>query len=255
MIIFSTPKPWRGEDQVIQINAVRSWRASGESVCLLGDDDGTKEAARELTVDYYPYLDRNEHGTPLFDSVFKAINILSNYHPQLIYVNADILLPPKFFEAVKICAEKFPQFLMVGRRWNVEITEEITLGKGWADKLLAGKPEGQLSRDYFAFTTQVYKKIPPFALGRGEWDCWMVGEALARNVPVVDVSRYMRVFHQNHDFGHLPGKKRIKRGSWASKGPETDSNRALIKEGHPAWRGYKGRRLKPTHYMSMNGTI
>jgi hypothetical protein len=49
--IFSAPKPFiEPHIAVIQRNAIRSWKAIGAEVILVGDDAGVAEAAADLSV-------------------------------------------------------------------------------------------------------------------------------------------------------------------------------------------------------------
>lgn len=231
--IYSTPKPFNGEMNIIQRNAIRSWQLLGYDIVLFGEE--AEEICNEFNIKNMP-VKRNQKGTPLIDSIiYQCKDNIS------IYVNADIILPPSFATAVLLCQWKFKKFLMIGRRWNTEVTELIDFRSKWEDKIKSKKPEGALSKDYFVFTKDLYKKIPPFAIGRGEWDHWMMAEALIQNVPVVDASQITQVIHQNHDFSHLKGVY-IKRGKWGPKGEENKYNKTLIPNNHPPYS-----KLKTTH--------
>ncbi len=59
--------------KVIQRNAIQSWRSLGPGVeiILMGDDEGTQEAAREFGIRTIPDVARNASGTPLISSLFE----------------------------------------------------------------------------------------------------------------------------------------------------------------------------------------
>jgi hypothetical protein len=235
--ILSTPKPWLGEMENIQTNALNSWKELGCEIILFGDDKGVAEAAEKHKVLNIPDIEKNKHGTPLISSVFKKANQFAS-GDILFYVNADIIVFSEIKDAIRFCAPKFEKFLMVGQRWNAEINEEIEFHSKWdkdlKQKMRKKKPESKRSRDFFIFSKGVYKEVPPFAIGRGRWDSWLIGEALLQKTPVIDISRVTKVVHQNHNFNHLPFENKIKRGSWASKGPEGKQNRSLVPKKHPA---------------------
>ena len=50
LTIFSTPKPFLGHIEVIQRNAIESWKRleANVEIILIGDDPGTAEVCREL---------------------------------------------------------------------------------------------------------------------------------------------------------------------------------------------------------------
>jgi len=154
-------------------------------------------------------LERNEFGTPLVSDVFNK----GREHGSgevLVFVNADIILPPRFAEAVAIVARRFSSFLLVGRRIDLDVTEEMEFGPDWYERLSAralatGTERGDLCIDYFAFNRDLFASIPPFAIGRTRYDNWLIWKAAEEGAPVIDCSPFVRVIHQNHDYGHLGG--------------------------------------------------
>jgi hypothetical protein len=148
-------------------------------------------------------------------------------HPLLCYLNADIIMTGSFISAIQ--SIPFRKFLMVGQRWDVDISERVNFGsEGWnhhlkkyvAEKGTLHPPTGI---DYFVFPRGVMGVLPPFAVGRPGWDNWLIYRARALSVPVVDVTRVVTAIHQNHDYDHV---KLATDG--ASDGPEAEDNRKLI---------------------------
>ncbi|MGH2621263.1 MAG: hypothetical protein ACRDHG_11945, partial [Anaerolineales bacterium] len=107
-------------------------------------------------------------------------------------------------------AQRFPKFLIVGQRWDLDLATSLDFVNGWiADlrKRLAadGRRHPPAGSDYFVFPRALFDNLPPFALGRAGWDNWMIFAARRTGVPVVDASRCITVVHQDHDYGHLEG--------------------------------------------------
>lgn len=230
--ICTTPKKWEGEFAVIQKNAIRSWQDAGNPIFLLGNDSGTAEAAKELNCHHIKEIKKSEYKTPLLNSIFHEIkkNLKTEY---ILYVNADIILRGDFEQCIDACGVG-KDFLIVGERKNAEVTNLLDFNEDWINRIIIDKRYcGRRSRDYFLFKSNMFENIPAFALGRGRWDSWMVGEALLKGIPVVDASDVITCIHQNHGF-NIPNVS-IKRGSWAHKGPENDSNIALIRRSHPSF--------------------
>ncbi|MDY6937867.1 MAG: glycosyltransferase [Cyanobacteriota bacterium] len=226
--IFTVPKPFQGHIGTIQRNAIASWThlEPTPEILLIGDEEGTESVARELGARHLPHLERNEYGTPLLDRIFARARQDAT-HPILTYLNADILLTRDFTLAVSAVAAKLPQFLMLGRRWDTDITESLDFSPNWDVKLLQqvrqrGTFANHEAKDYFVFPKSLFAAIPQFAIGRGYWDTWMVETALAQSYPVVDASLVAPAIHQNHPYTHLRGGKNA-----AYFGEEAQRNKTL----------------------------
>jgi len=223
--IFTCPKAFTGEFRRIQRNAIGSWKrvAGVGEIILFGDDQGVSDAAEELGVCCVPDILRNEYGTPLANDIFAKAQVLAK-SDLLCYINADVLL------ASDLLPQKnpFERFLMVGRRWDLDVDWEIDFEhSSWREELKEGAMlEGKLHSpdgiDYFLFSRGLYGEIPPFALGRTAWDNWLIYDARLRKIPVIDATGEITAVHQNHGYrrGFLNAK-----GHW--KGPEAGKNLSL----------------------------
>jgi len=211
--LFSIPKAFKGHESVIQENAIQSWiRLHPDvEVILCADDPGTEEVARKFNVKYIPDVDRNEYGTPLLNSAFEKVCNVAR-HRLLYYVNADIILMGDFVKAAELI--KFPEFLVVGQRWDLDVGGPLDFeGGGWEGRLrgLIAKygrlhPPGGI--DYFLFPRDTALiDLPPFAVGRPHWDNWFIYKALKLGIPVVDATRVVTAVHQNHDYVHVKNRR------------------------------------------------
>ncbi len=215
LTLFAAPKPFtQPHIATIQHNAIRTWKALSTpafpvQVILIGDEPGIAEAAAEHGVLHLPQVQRSSYGTPLISDIFALARAHSD-SAILGYINADILLLPDVAETVRQVAAQAEKFLVVGRRWDVDITTPLQEAPGWQDALKADiLQRGTLSFpnaiDYFFFAREQYADIPAFALGRSGWDNWMIFKARRSGWQVVDVTPSVVVGHQNHDYSHLPG--------------------------------------------------
>ncbi len=231
LTLFTIPKPFQGPIGIIQRNAIQSWKRLDPSceVLLFGDEEGTEAVADQLGATYIPHVERNEMGTPLLHDVFEKAEKIGT-HPIVAYVNTDIMLTSHFLEAIR----RLPisSFLMVGRRWDVDITETWDFtSSAWEQDLLAyvdrkGKRHSFYGIDYFVFPKGALGKVPPFAVGRPAWDNWLIYRVRSRGIPVIDASSVVRAIHQNHDYSHHPEGQE---GVW--KGEERDRNYELAGPG------------------------
>jgi hypothetical protein len=227
LTLFSIPKPFRGRIAIIQRNAIQSWlqlRPACE-IILFGDDEGTAEVAARYGIWHVPEVARNEHGTPLINSLFELAQAIAS-HRLLAYVNADIILTSDFLKAVhRVWLRKF---LLVGQRWDLDLTELLDYDDPtWESRLRStvaerGSLHLQWGIDYFVFTQGLWGEIPPFAIGRTAWDNWLIYRARSLGAPVVDATQVITAVHQNHDYAH---HSQGKTGVW--KGPEAQRNLEL----------------------------
>ncbi len=211
LTLFSTPKPFAGHIEVIQRNALKSWTLLHPDIeiILFGDDKGAAEICRELGLRHEPQAMRNASGTKRLDYIFGRAQEIAR-HEIVCYINCDILLTHEFVEALRRVRAWRERFLMVGRRWDTDITEAIDFSQAeWAAEIVArARVEGYQrfyhNIDYFLFARGLYAEIPPLVIGRVGWDHWLVGNAYASGAPVVDVSEVVCAVHQNHDYGYHP---------------------------------------------------
>jgi hypothetical protein len=211
LTVFSTPKPFIGHSNVIQRNALKSWTLlhPNSEVILFGDEEGAAETCRDLGIRHEPHVRRNEHGTKYLNHLFDQARDMSR-NEFLCYANCDIMLTSDFIEALKLVSKAHSQFLMIGRRWDTEITEPLDFGQpDWSDRLrsfalLKGKQNGPSWVDYFCFSRDLYyRKMPPFLIGRHGWDPWLTWHARQSKARLIDASRMVVPIHQNHDYAYL----------------------------------------------------
>lgn len=211
LTLFSSPKAFRGQSDLLQRNALRSWQQLGPQVevLLVGDEPGMGEAAAALGLRQVRQVERNPQGTPLVSSIFAQARAHSA-SPLLGYVNADVILLADVLDAAQAVAEHADRFLIVGRRWDLAVQQPLEFGPGWESALRARlHREGRLhppgGSDYFIFPRACFDDMPPFAIGRAGWDNWMIFHARRARWPVVDATGAATIVHQNHDYSHLPG--------------------------------------------------
>ncbi len=222
--LFTAPKPFTDPRiAAIQNNAIASWtRLRDVDVLLMGDEDGLERAADRHGVGHVPGVDRNQLGTPLVSSMVHLAKKLSQ-DSTLCLINADIILMSDFVDAAQAVTRLKSRFVLVGRRWDLDIRDAIDFGPDWESRLKwAARERGVLHRpagsDMFLFPRSCYAELPAFAIGRSGWDNWMIFKARREHWPVVDGTPSLTMIHQNHDYSHLPG------GETHHTLPETDEN-------------------------------
>jgi hypothetical protein len=230
--IFAIPKPFRGHIKIIQRNAIESWTKlqPKPEIILFGDDEGTIETAQEFGLRSIPAVAKNSFGTPYISDVFVTAQREAKQE-TLCYVNSDIIFGDDLIDAIKQIT--FERYLMIGQRWNLNISEPLDFTIDWQTELnrqvhIHGELFNIHALDYFVFRRGTYSVIPPFLVGRPTWDNWIIYHTLLLRIPVIDATEGIIAVHQNHDYSHIP------LGSGSShEGPEADYNRKLWNPQYP----------------------
>ena len=228
LTIFSTPKPFRGHIDVTQRNALQSWTLLHPEieVLLFGDEEGAAEVSAEFGLRHEPRVERSPHGAKYLNYLFERAQQLAR-HDLLCYANCDILLMADFQAAVERVSRWRKNFLMVGQRWDVDITEPCNFEQpDWQSGLRAmalqrGELRATHTVDYFVFPRGLYRNIPPLMIGRIWWDHWLIWKARSQKAAVVDSSPAVVAVHQNHDYSYHPqGTEGVYRGEEARRNYE-----------------------------------
>ncbi len=238
--LFSAPKAFTDPDTArSQWNAIQSWkRLEDVEVVLMGNDRGIAAAAEDMEVRHLPDVALNPNGVPLISSMIQQARLHGD-SPLLSIINADIILTSDFTRAARDVlmslrgGQALPDrrsnlnpgsegdlvfapakvrncFVLVSRRWDLEVRDLLDFGPGWEDRLRrAVQDEGRLHRptgsDFFVFPRECYTDVPDFSVGRAGWDNWMIYQARKQGWAVIDGTPSMLVVHQAHDYRHLPG--------------------------------------------------
>jgi hypothetical protein len=195
--IVTTFRPFIGHNGIIQRNALRSWRKfiPDLEIVIAGEDVDIAEEVNASVVE----VKCSGYGTPLLSSL---LEILENTNGDIrVLMSGDIILLPDFYTAMKCL--KFDQFFAVGRRWDIDINEELDD----ESKLRAykGTLHGVFGIDYMVSSPNLWKiEVPPLTFGRAYDDVWMLNNAINRNIPTIDLTLSVTALHQNHDHNHIP---------------------------------------------------
>ena len=209
LTLFTIPKAFSGRIGLLQANAIGSWvrlNANCE-VILFGDDPGVAEAAARFGVRHELQVTRTPQGTPVLSDIFARADAIA-CHPLLCFVNADIILFNDVITAAQVLTARYRHFLMVSSRFNLGVEEQLAFGPGWDRNLRA--QAAQESRmypaagsDIFVYPRGLFGAVPPFAVGRGYWDNWLMLRARQRGASLIDATNAVIAVHQDHAYGHV----------------------------------------------------
>lgn len=215
LTFFTTAKPFLGHDGVTQRNALASWKKLDPDVevILFGDDGGTAEVCAEMGLRHEHQVVRHESGATYLHTMFERAQEVAR-HEYLCFSNCDIILTEDFRRAFERVREWREKFLLVARRWDVDITEPIDFENAkWGQEirefaLNKGYRQDECWIDFFVFRKGMYADMPAMIVGHCYWDNWMIWRALKDGAPVVDADRYLVPVHQNHGYNAKSGRKK-----------------------------------------------
>lgn len=211
LTLFTTAKPFQGHSAIIQRNALQSWKLllPDVEIILFGTDEGAAEVCKEFGLRHEPEVELKQNGTKSVRWIFGRAQEIAR-HDLLCYSNCDILLTSDFAHALASASRWQQKFLMVGRRWDLDVIQPLDFSlPDWQETLVArARREGfqrlHYNIDYFVFPRGLYTEFPDLVIGRNHWDQWLVWKAGASGVHVVDASDAVCAVHQNHDYAYHP---------------------------------------------------
>jgi hypothetical protein len=205
--IFSPMRPFHSDIGVVQINAIRSWLALPDSeVIIVDDEEGTTtEATHHLPVTVVADVQRSRLGAPLLGDLL-CVGAAHARHDMLAYITADVLLPPNTAEVIQRCRQLMDgkPFLAVAGRFDLLQPVSIPFDEeDWFESVksavrLHGRAHGHTAIDLWVYPRDLDLAAPPFPIGRGGTDGWVVWDMKRRSIPVIDLSPELMMVHQFH---------------------------------------------------------
>ncbi|MBI5682431.1 MAG: hypothetical protein HZC45_04610 [Deltaproteobacteria bacterium] len=228
--IFTTTKPFIGQMKINQINAITSWKMLHPDIEVLifgkGEGrEGIEDVVKEFSLLHIPDVETSERDMPLISSMFDIAKRRGHYNIQM-FINCDIILVDDFLPALRRIT--MDRFLMVGQRYNLTLDRPVNFKSPcWIDDLRKEcKEKGEIMDvcgiDYFTYPKDIWKNLPPMAVGRPVYDNWLLYNCRRLGIPLIDVSNHVLAVHQNHDYSYYPGGKQ-----GISTGAEVEQNRRL----------------------------
>ena len=223
---FTIPRQFTGIHDIIQSNAILSWLQIKPKceIIVFSDDPSVVEFSNQIGVKCVSHFKSNDYGTPLLDSIWKSAKSTAS-NDLICYINSDIILFPDFAE--KISTIKLKEFLISGRRWDIEIEKLIDFKSDWVltlKKLVEQKGilHSETGADFFLFPKFLMPAMPTFAIGRAWWDNWLFYYFKKNKIPIIDGTNIMTV-HQNHDYSHIKSLRK----NTTNKGLEREQNKII----------------------------
>lgn len=204
LTIFSLPEAFEGKKSICQRNALQSWMQlkPRPEIILFGDNRGVGEFAAEFGLRHIPDVNRNQYGTPLVDDIFEKAQLHAS-NDLLMYINSDVVLLSDFMRAVQQSFGRFEEFLMIGRRWEADIAEEIEFDNpAWEKDLrqfvYMDGFKGSDAMDYLVFTRDFWSEIPSLGMSGNLWGNWLAGQVIEDCKVSIDATDMVMAVHQGH---------------------------------------------------------
>lgn len=208
LTIFTTCKDGRR-----QRNALDSWTRlkPRPEILLMGNEGGELASsfnARVLDIEYTDFssgqrwdidVPKQLSIVPIISSMFRVAQKNAT-NDVLCYCNSDIIHFQCLIDAVKVLKKTFYQYVASGQRWDVDVDEQTNINIELAK---TGKLHPSSGNDYFIFPRDFnWSYMPPFAIGRGNWDTWITATMLEKGIRLVDLTKDVTAIHQNHETKH-----------------------------------------------------
>ena len=234
--IFTTPKDFTGEFNIIQKNALNSWRALSDEIeiILIGESLGISEVAKSILALHIKDVEKSPHGTPTISGLFQTAQKIAQNN-ILCYVNADIILPESVINVIHALQHVKGKFMAVGHRWDLDVKDSIPFmdntlqSKFWSEAKKNAQKHPCTGIDYFIFNKGTFQNLPSLAIGRFGWDNWLLWKARRMRIPLIDVSDEIFAIHQNHSytFNKFKGKSDILSGREGKKNQQITKGNTL----------------------------
>lgn len=207
--LFTTTKNFEGEFNIIQRNAISSWRAISNDIeiIIIGQSNGAEEVAGQFNAKYINEVKCTLQGTPTIKGLFDVAET-NSLNDILCYVNADIILPKNFLEIIDILKIISQNFMAVGYRWDLDIRElidfqnELISRKFWDNAIENAQKHACTGIDYFFYRKGSINILSNIAIGRFGWDNWFLWQARRMRIPLIDLSKEFFIIHQNHSYNN-----------------------------------------------------
>ena len=132
---FTIPRPFTGLHKTIQKNAILSWKQLKPEceILLFGKELSIIQFSDKYNIKCVNSINVNSYGTPLLDGIWKTAKQMSK-NDLVCYINSDIILFSDFTDKIKII--ELNEYFMAGRRWDIDLMDEINFKYDWETNLI-----------------------------------------------------------------------------------------------------------------------
>jgi len=231
VILFSSPKPRSHGTEAAQAAAFCSWRRvfPNAEILLFGDTVSWRAEMERSGLEAGGPLESSEGGGEVIRGMFQSVARRAG-EQVCLYLNSDILLDDSAGKMVRQLQSMPGSWLGSARRWCLPpwAGEPPAREEEWREFFKRADQAGRWGEacalDLFLFRGLSLDAMPPFFIGHRGWDNWMILHARQQGIPVLDLSRGVRVIHCDHDYRYAKGNSAPSRRD----GPLEDANLRML---------------------------
>ena len=224
LIIFTTCKPFIGDDAWRQEQAIKSWtqlEGLEKEIIIIGNDTGTKEICEKYNLTHESVF-RNLYGMPYLHTMFEMANKYANDDDIMMWTNSDMIYFNEMVDCIKCFKENYKNeknYLLVGARidWsNPKILPDLSkefffknINKNKGHNVFITNSESNKHECYLhqptgidyvihsksTFINNISKQL---LIAGTRHDMIMVGVGIQNNFFTCNLTECCQVIHQNH---------------------------------------------------------
>ena len=226
LIIFTTCKPFVGDDYWRQEQAIKSWTLLEnieKKIIIIGNDKGTKRLCEKYNLIHEPNV-RNLNGVPYLYEMFLIANKYAEDDDVMLWTNSDMIYYQDMIDNIYAFKKQKPDetnYLLVGQRidWiNSKFLKNLSKSLFFDKINLNNKQTAKVDMlnslynecamhaacgiDYVIHskTTFLNKLDPNLVIAGTRHDMILVGIGIEHNYFTCDITKTCQVIHQNHDY-------------------------------------------------------
>ena len=227
LVIFTTCKPFIGDDEWRQEQAIKSWtllEGIEKKIIIIGNDKGTKEISEKYNLIHEPNIKTLE-GVPYLYEMFLIANKYVNDDDIMMWTNSDMIYFQDMITTILNFKHQKPDeknYLLVGSRidWHNPKKLEKISKEGFFEKInLKNKSSINIEKidslynecslhqptgiDYVIHskTTFLNNIDPNLVIAGTRHDMIMLGVGIDKKYFTCDITNSCPVIHQNHGYG------------------------------------------------------
>ena len=234
LIIFTTCKPFIGDDDWRQEQAIKSWtllQGIEKKIIILGNDEGTKEICDKYNLIHEPDI-KTLDGVPYLYKMFLIANNYANDEDVMLWTNSDMIYFQDMIDNILTFKKYKPDernYLLVGGRidwYNPKILEKldkkyfhdnINLNNEFIDSNIrfmesnnfecCNHPLCGIDYVIHSKTTFLNKLDPKLVIAGTRHDMIILGVGIDYEYFTCDITDTCHVIHQNHGYNNVNQNK------------------------------------------------
>ena len=255
LIIFTTCKPFIGDDAWRQEQAIKSWtllEGIEKKIIIIGNDEGTKHICDKYNLIHEPNI-KTLDGVPYLYEMFLIANNYANDDDIMLWTNSDMIYFQDMINTIFNFKQQKPDeknYLLIGCRidWlNPKKLEKITKNDFFNKINLNNKASVNIEKqdslyhecslhppcgiDYVIHskTTFLNNLDPNLVIAGTRHDMIMVGVGIDKKYFTCDITSTCPVIHQNHGYRQKIESSNLRHNNLKCWGKQRDINESPYK--------------------------